>query len=105
MPETPQHPLESPSKSTDFFISYTGADVAWAEWIATELEDAHYKTVIQAWDFAPGSNFVLEMKKAAADAARTIAVISPRYLKSKFGQAEWAAAFAADPGSVPRRFG
>ena len=33
----------------DFFISYTGADVAWAEWIAQTLEDAGYQTVVQSW--------------------------------------------------------
>jgi hypothetical protein len=38
----------------DFFISYTQADRAWAEWIAWQLEEARYTTVLQAWDFAPG---------------------------------------------------
>jgi phage replication-related protein YjqB (UPF0714/DUF867 family) len=37
----------------DFFISYTGADRAWAEWIAVQLEAAGYSTVLQAWDFRP----------------------------------------------------
>ena len=46
----------------DFFISYTKTDKAWAEWIAWTLEAAGYSTVIQAWDFRPGSNFVLEMQ-------------------------------------------
>jgi hypothetical protein len=45
----------------DFFISYAKADQPWAEWIAWKLEDAGYSTVIQAWDFRPGANFVLEM--------------------------------------------
>ncbi|MEA3325073.1 MAG: toll/interleukin-1 receptor domain-containing protein [Euryarchaeota archaeon] len=64
----------------DFFISYTNADRAWAEWIAWELEENRYTTVLQAWDFRPGSNFVLEMQKAAENASRTIAVLSPDYL-------------------------
>jgi TIR domain len=38
----------------DFFISYTGAGTAWAEWIADTLEHAGYTTVLQAWDFRPG---------------------------------------------------
>nr|WP_305846530.1 toll/interleukin-1 receptor domain-containing protein [Methylobacterium radiotolerans]WKV18872.1 toll/interleukin-1 receptor domain-containing protein [Methylobacterium radiotolerans JCM 2831] len=45
---------------TDFFISYTSADVKWAEWIGYALEDNGFSVVIQAWDFRPGSNFVLE---------------------------------------------
>jgi TIR domain len=43
----------------DFFISYNKADRAWAEWIAWQLEQAGYQTTNQAWDFRPGSNFVL----------------------------------------------
>jgi hypothetical protein len=81
----------------DFFISYTKNDQAWAEWIAWTLEAAGYSTVIQAWDFLPGSNFVLEMHRAATEANRTIAVLSEKYLESTFTQPEWAAAFAQDP--------
>ena len=81
----------------DFFISYTSADRAWAEWIGYVLEEKGFSVIIQAWDFRPGSNFVLEMQKAAADADRTIMVLSPDYLKSQFASSEWAAAFAQDP--------
>jgi tetratricopeptide (TPR) repeat protein len=81
----------------DFFISYTKSDKAWAEWIAWTLEAAGYSTVIQAWDFRPGSNFVLEMQRAANEAKRTIAVLSQQYLESTFTKPEWAAAFAQDP--------
>ena len=82
---------------TDFFISYTHVDRSWAEWIAWQLEAAGYTTVIQAWDFRPGANFVLAMQQAAAESERTIAVLSPAYLQSGFTAAEWAAAFARDP--------
>ncbi len=81
----------------DFFISYTRADQAWAEWIAWQLEAAGYTTVIQAWDFRPGSNFVEAMQQASAAAERTIAVLSPDYLTSPFTRPEWQAAFAQDP--------
>jgi hypothetical protein len=40
----------------------------WAEWIAWTLEAHGHKTVLQKWDFAAGSNFILEMHKAAATA-------------------------------------
>src|SRR5438067_176896 len=82
---------------TDFFISYNSADRAWAEWIAYQLEEAGYTTTIQAWDFRPGSNFVLDMQRAAAESERTISVLSPSYLEARFTQPEWAAAFARDP--------
>lgn len=82
---------------SDFFISYNTADEAWATWIAYVLEEEGYTTIIQAWDFQPGTNFVLHMQKAASGCPRTIAVLSPAYLASKFAQSEWAASFANDP--------
>jgi cytochrome P450 len=70
----------------DFFISFNSADRAWAEWIAFEVEKAGYRTYFQHWDFAPGSNFVLEMHRAARQSERTIVVLSPDYLKALFTQ-------------------
>lgn len=87
----------------DFFISYNRADKQWAEWIAWTLEEAGYSVVIQAWDFQPGGNFVLEMQRAAAESRKTLAVLSESYLKSSYTQPEWAAAFAQDPQSVERK--
>ena len=87
----------------DFFISYTSADLTWAEWIGYVLEEEGFTVIIQAWDFRPGSNFVLEMQKAAAEADRTIMVLSPDYLKSQFTSSEWAAAFAKDPRGLERK--
>lgn len=81
----------------DFFISYTKADRHWGEWIAWQLEEAGFSVVIQAWDFRPGSNFVLEMQQAAIEAERTIAVLSPDYLSALYTQPEWAGAFVQDP--------
>ena len=81
----------------DFFISYTGVNVAWARWIAVELERAGYTTVVQAFDFRPGADFVHEMQRATASAARTVAVLSPAYVGPRFAESEWGVAFAADP--------
>jgi len=81
----------------DFFISYNSNDTNWAEWIAWQLEERGYTTVLQAWDFRPGSNFVLEMQNAASKSERTIAVLSQDYLSAYFTHPEWAVAFAQDP--------
>jgi len=90
--------------SMDYFISYTAADVQWAEWVAWVLEGKNKSTtILQAWDFVPGSNFVLEMQKAASSASRTIAVLSPDYLRSAYAKPEWAAAFAQDPEGMKRK--
>src|SRR6266545_6753292 len=80
----------------DFFISYTGGDRAWAEWIAWQLEASDYSTVLQAWDFRPGENFVVQMRRALDTAERTLAVVSAAYLESVYGSDEWTAAFTHD---------
>lgn len=82
---------------TDFFISYTSKDQQQAEWVAWILEENGYSVVIQAWDFKPGNNFVLEMQNATIAANKTIAILSNNYLKSLYTHPEWAAAFAKDP--------
>ena len=87
----------------DFFISYTKADKAWAEWIAWTLEEVGLSVIIQAWDFRPGGNFVLDMQRAASGAEKTIVVLSPAYLQSEYTQPEWAAAFAQDPQGTARK--
>lgn len=97
MPDNPT------AERKNFFVSYTQADEQWAVWISWVLEQAGYSVIVQAWDFRPGSNFVLEMQDASAKAERTIAVMSPAYQKSKFTQPEWAAAFAGDPGGQNRQ--
>ena len=81
----------------DFLISYNRQDRAWAEWIAWTLEESGRSTFLQAWDFRPGSNFVLEMQKAASDTERTIMVLSPAYLAAEYTQPEWAARLRAGP--------
>jgi hypothetical protein len=65
----------------DFFVSYTQTDLAWAEWIAWELEKAGYRVLVQAWDFVPGRNWPERMQAAIQNAVRTIAVLSEAYLE------------------------
>jgi TIR domain len=89
--------IQSKQERKDFFISYTDKDSNWAEWIAMQLEEARYTTIIQAWDIRPGSNFVAEMDEAAKRAERTLLVLSSAYLGSDSAFAELAAAFRHDP--------
>src|SRR5260370_1872060 len=85
------------NSNKDFFISYTSVDQPWAEWIAAELEHAGYTTIIQAWDFRPGSNFIVEMDNATKIAKRIIALLSPKYFDSGYTFSEWTTAFRYDP--------
>lgn len=96
-------PTTSDSTEKDFFVSYNGADEEWAVWIAWQLEHADFSVIIQAWDFRPGSNFVLEMDKASKVAERTIVVLSPNFFGSQFTPPEWASAFAKDPTGSGRK--
>jgi len=98
-----EEPAAGAAGVIDFFVSYTSADRPWAEWIAWELEHAGHSVVIQAWDFGPGSNFVLAMHEAAQRARRTITVLSPAFLQSPYCASEWAAALRVDPMGKGRK--
>jgi tetratricopeptide (TPR) repeat protein len=95
--------MDTATARPSVFVSYNQADRPWAEWIAWTLEENGYKAVIQAWDIRTGSNFVLEMDKAAAETDKTLLVLSDNYLRSYFTQPEWAAAFARDPRGRERK--
>lgn len=87
----------------DFFLSYSTRDEPVARQISAIVEGAGYSVFAQFKDFVPGSNFVREMQRGLAATARVIALYSPDYEASGNCQAEWAAAYAADPGGAKRR--
>ncbi|MGQ4332984.1 toll/interleukin-1 receptor domain-containing protein, partial [Streptomyces hayashii] len=87
----------------DFFVSYSPADERWASWIAWTLEEAGFRTVLQAWDFVPGTNFVDFMDRGVSESAAVIAVLSRNYERSRYGRMEWQAALRADPDLPERR--
>jgi tetratricopeptide (TPR) repeat protein len=95
--------LDKPDEQQDFFISYTQADRAWAEWLAWELNAAGYTTVLQAWDMPPGTAFVHAMDQAVQTTRHTILVLSPAYLRSQMAEAEWRPGFVTDPSGERRR--
>ncbi|MCM4075967.1 FxSxx-COOH system tetratricopeptide repeat protein [Paractinoplanes hotanensis] len=79
-----------------FFVSYTAANRPWAEWVSWKLEEVGHRAIVQAWDFRPGENFVDRMRAALESADRTIAVVSPAYLASRYCTDEWTGAFMED---------
>lgn len=87
----------------DFFISYSKPDKNWAVWVAWILEENGYSVIIQAWDFRPGSNFVLDIQRSISESKRVIMVLSESYLESAYAQSEWTAAFTQDPDSRNRK--
>jgi tetratricopeptide (TPR) repeat protein len=82
--------------AAEFFVSYTGADTAWAEWIADQLEAAGHPVILQAWDFRPGENFIARMNQALEQTDRVVAVLSPAYFGSAYASDEWTAALVRD---------
>jgi len=89
--------------NANFFVSYNHRDQSWAEWIAWQLEEAGYAARIQAWDFRPGTNFVLEMHRSLTMADRLVLVLSVNFLTSDFTQAEWSNAFAEDASATRKK--
>jgi len=89
-----------PNRPIDFFISYSPADERWATWFAWQLEAAGYRTLIQAWDFVPGTNFIDFMDRGIRDAAVVVAVLSRSYLKSHYGRMEWQATLRTDQAKL-----
>jgi anti-sigma regulatory factor (Ser/Thr protein kinase) len=81
----------------DFFVSYTSVDRPWAEWIAWQLEAGGYQLVMQAWDIIAGKDWVHQMQQAMSAAERIVVVLSPDYLHSAHGEAEWRPFYARDP--------
>ncbi|MGW7515650.1 WD40 domain-containing protein [Streptomyces sp. NPDC054796] len=95
--------LAGQSGDLDFFISYSPADEQWASWIAWTLEEAGYRTVIQAWDFVPGTNFIDFMDRGVSESVAVIAVLSRHYERSTYGRMEWQAALRAEPEAPERK--
>jgi tetratricopeptide (TPR) repeat protein len=86
-----------------FFVSYEQSDRRWAEWIAAELEAVGFRVLIQSWDLIPGSNWIDGMHQAVQLSDHLIALLSHRYLNSRYGTAEWQAFWQLDPAGSGRR--
>jgi hypothetical protein len=87
----------------DFFVSYTGVDKAWAEWVGWILEENGQRVVLQAWDFRPGSNFVIEMQRARllAESAASIGIVGKAHLSES--TVSIPSPFVATSSIAPRR--
>src|SRR5262249_56167635 len=84
-------------RRVELCVSYSLADGKWATWIAGELEQAGYQTMIQAWDFVPGTQFLDFIDRGIREAAAVVAVLSTSYANSRNCRLEWLAAMRAPP--------
>jgi hypothetical protein len=61
------------------FISLSGKDKAWGNWIAWELQWAGHEPIYQHWHFQTGQNIVLRMQEALRTAERVLVIVSGNY--------------------------
>jgi TIR domain/NB-ARC domain len=81
----------------DVFVSYAGADRAWAEWAAWHLRESGYSVELNT-DWATGDNFVLKMNDAVAKSGRILMLWSPAYFDpNRFTTDEWTSAMSLPP--------
>jgi hypothetical protein len=92
-----------PKSAPDFFVSYTGQDTAWAEWIAWVLEERGHRVLIQSWDFVGGTDWLNMTQDGLVRAERMIVVLSRAYLHSTYGTLEWQTMLRRDPLGADRR--
>ncbi|GLZ80753.1 hypothetical protein Afil01_55600 [Actinorhabdospora filicis] len=88
------------TREIDFFISYSVADERWATWIAWQLHQAGFRTLIQAWHFGPGVDWVQAMDRGIRESKAVLALLSANYLASPNCEREWQATLATDPGKL-----
>ncbi|WP_159050175.1 FxSxx-COOH system tetratricopeptide repeat protein [Streptomyces sp. MMG1533] len=85
------------------FVSHAGADLAWAEWVAWQLQDAGYEVELDAWHWGAGENFVRNMDRALA-AGPMVALFSAAYFDSeRWTTEEWTAKLAGREKVIPVR--
>jgi hypothetical protein len=88
----------------DFFVSHAGADRAWAEWVAWQLEQAGYTVELDVWDWAAGQNFITAMSDALDRCDRVLALFSAAYFeRERYTTEEWSAAALHVPGAADNR--
>jgi hypothetical protein len=102
LPALPQSLPDAEPVSRDFFVSYCHVDEAMAREVVDVVEGLGFSAFAQFRDMGPGSNFVREMQRGLAASSRVIALYSPDYEASHQCQAEWSAAYSADPGGEKR---
>jgi len=85
------------------FVSHAGADRAWAEWVAWQLQDAGYEVELDIWHWGAGDNFVLRMRQAL-ERGRMVALFSRAYFDTgRFTTEEWTDVVGAREKWVPVR--
>ena len=79
----------------NIFVSYTGSDRHWAQWIGGELSALGHRPRIHEQEVRGGDSFIGWMNQRLRDADHTLCIISPAYLvAAPFSQGEFEAAIS-----------
>ncbi|WP_461081900.1 FxSxx-COOH system tetratricopeptide repeat protein [Streptomyces deserti] len=85
------------------FVSHAGADLAWAEWVAWQLQDAGYEVELDSWHWEAGENVILRMNQAI-EQRRMVALFSAAYFDpQRWTTEEWTAVVAGRERLIPVR--
>ncbi len=91
---------DSPEYQYDVFISYSSAD---KEWVRGELlrriEDSGLRACIDYRDFRRGAPSIIEIERAVKNSRKTLLVLTPAYLKSRWTEFENLLLQTLDPSS------
>jgi WD40 repeat protein len=95
--------LEGTGHSVDVFISYAPTDERWAVWVAWSLEAAGFTTMVQAWDFLPGANYLDFIDRGIREATIILPILSRSYGATQQSRLErMATEHAVTGSSFPR---
>lgn len=91
---------KSAKEKYDVFVSYSHTDKDWVRNILLPmLEENNIKVCIDYRDFRPGSPSITEMESAVLQSKKMIAVLSPSYVSSAWGQFEAILMGTLDPSA------
>jgi hypothetical protein len=93
-------PADDGTRQWDLVVSYTAADEAWGLWIAWQLETSGFAAHQEAWDLLPGANAATLLAETVRSSVRTVVVLTRGYLHAARVQAQWQAAWQADPDAL-----
>jgi hypothetical protein len=86
------------------FISYSHRDQAWVtRWLVPGLKRAGLTVCLDAESFEPGAPLLTEMERAVLESRKTLLVLTPNYLRSRWAEFENILVQTIDPAARARR--
>ncbi len=90
-----------PAVPADIYLSYVPEDRMWADWIEHVLTASGFRVLPR--DVGAGSDTRAETERSVDAAFRTVAVLSPAYLRSPQARALWESVVGSDPSGTRRQ--